>query len=448
MTTNIAPNPLQEMLESGEFFHLRDADAVHLIHSTFGPELERLKNAPPASEPGSTATSSSNAASGQLSPSRLLFDADFDEVNRTLVGMLALKWLIANDYDTFTSTQHASTKLSRESFTQFQHLCYSVFQTPEDFFSLLVATVVNDLGKDPTLATDLVKVTGRSINGLNHDMVVYEAAQVNLVPCLQLLDEPHRKEVMLGLEFSANLNIAQFVQAENVPGSLSSVFLMTEHALNSKLLEQLLDVAGSAGHREFSSAKPMSEPVFQAFMTAHQALLDVLRGHASFRKGYDEILVERSVLLDKTGFQHLSIDIPEERALLRLLTMGRTADRSQADCFADAFYSLPNTIRQSLVQGLNVDGIDDGKAILPYYMPALISEGLKNARNSTSEAKKDVLVSLMTFLTRVLDGTKPLPGQQGVIVERNLLFAKDTVRSDAFRMNPKILDQLQIPSEA
>jgi hypothetical protein len=128
-------------------------------------------------------------------------------------------------------------------------------------------------------------------------------------------------------------------------------------------------------------------------------------------------------------------------------SMSRTVDKAQAEQFADAFYSLPDPIRQKLVEGLSVDGYNDGKAILPYYMPAIISEGLKNTITATASAKKHALVSLMRFLTRVLDDTKPVPGQRGVIIERILMFAKDVIRSEAFRADPSVLDELQIPVE-
>ncbi|KAI9857287.1 MAG: hypothetical protein M1813_008325 [Trichoglossum hirsutum] len=449
MTPTFTPDSsLEESIARGEFFNLNDVDALRLILGAFPTELERLKNASPASEPGITTSPVSNDGFKLTpSPSQLLFGADYDEVNRTLVGMLALRWVMSDDYDAFTGCQNPSSKLHPESFTELRDLFLQNLQTPADILSLLVATVVNDLGKDPSLAKDFASTTGQSLRGLNHDMVVYEAARAGMVPCIRQLDALHMGEVMLGLQCGSELNAAQLAQAENVPGSLGGLLIMKghEHAFALKFMELLLDVAGAAGHVDSRCAKQMIEPVFQAFNTTREALLDVIAGQSSLRQGYDKVLIKRGLMLQEKGFRPLAINKPDERALLRLLTMGRTADKAQAEWFASAFDTLPGPTQKQLVNGLSVDGFEDGKAILPYYMPAMISEGLKNARDSP-DAKTEALASLMRFLARVLEGTQPEPGKPGVVVERDLLFARDTISSAAFLENPRVLDGLEIPT--
>jgi len=163
------------------------------------------------------------------------------------------------------------------------------------------------------------------------------------------------------------------------------------------------------------------------------------------REGYDKVLEGRGNMLQQKGFRGLSVKIPEERALLRLLTMGRTADKEQAELFYKTFYSLPQSTRQELVDGLNVDGYNDGKAILPYYMPAMLSEGLENTKMPSESLKQEALSSLMRFLARVLEGTKPDPGADGVVIERNLMYARDTIASEQFREDPSVLDTIPIP---
>jgi hypothetical protein len=54
---------------------------------------------------------------------------------------------------------------------------------------------------------------------------------------------------------------------------------------------------------------------------------------------------------------------------------------------------------------------------------------------------------LMRFLTRVLNGTRPMPGKEGKVVERNLMFARATIRSEEFKQNPTVLDKLKIPKD-
>jgi hypothetical protein len=277
-------------------------------------------------------------------------------------------------------------------------------------------------------------------------MVIYEAAKANMVPSLRLLDEIERRDVILGLHVGATLNIAQLAQAENVPGSLASLLMMkgNKHAFDLKIMEQILDVAGAAGHVDPSGAKPMNEPVFQTFISTRNALIDVVTGDCSLRAAYDKVLLERESFLEREGLRPLSIEIPQERALLRLLTMGRTSDIPQAELFTDAFYALPQIIRQRLIDGLNVNGYDDGKAVVPYYMPALFSEVLQDNVND-STAARNALIALMSFLARVVRDTKSNPGQPGRVIERNVIFARDVIRSEAFKADPHILDNVAIP---
>jgi hypothetical protein len=446
MTPRNAPRgpTLQQSIIDNKFFALSDESALRLIGDAFPTELEWLKNAEPASETGVITSPVDDNQAEKIFPSRLLFGADYDEINRTLVGILALRWIIADDYTAFTRYQNENTKLRRDSFTQLREFFLENLQSPADTIALLVATVVNDLGKDPNLATDFASVTGQSLEGLNHDMVVYEAARADMIPCIRQLDPPHKAEVMLGLQCGSELNPAQLAQAENVPGSLGGLLIMrgNRHAFALKYMELLLDVAGAAGHVDPRCAKPMTEPVFQAYNTTREALLDVIAGRCSLRQGYDKVLTKRGLMLQETGFRPLSVTSRSERALLRLLTMGRTADKTQAELFATAFDSLPGGTRERLIDGLSVDGYKDGKAILPYYMPALFAEGLKNSKQGGEVRSVE---ALMRFLARVVGGTRPAPGNKGEVVERNLLFARSVIGGAGFREDPNVLDGLEIP---
>lgn len=432
-----------------KIYNGEDADVLRLIRDAFMPELERLKHASIASESEAYAASDCDDDHEKVpSPSHLLFGKEHDEINRTLTSVLALKWILTGKYGIFTRYQNPSDKLRPTSFEKLQELFVKGLAHPGDLFALLVATVVNDLGKDPNLVQNVLERTGKVLQGSNHDTIVYEAAKADMIPCMQQLDPVHREEIMLGLKVGSQLNVAQLAQAENVPGSLEGVLAMRghEHAFTLKFMEQLLDVAGAAGHVDWRCAKQMIEPVFQGYVATHEVLIDIVNGRSSLRAGYDKVLIKRGSMLQDKGFRPLSISIPQERALLRLLVMGRTAESEQAEWFVDAFENLPDSIRQDLVNGLSVDGHNDGKAILPYYMPAMISECLRSTVNGTASAKTDALSSLMRFLARVFGGTKPMPGQPGLIVERDLMFARDTIRSQAFKTDPSVLDKMDIPT--
>ena len=438
---------IQTCIDENSFFQLSDADAVQIFGEAFGPELDRLKNASPTAE--STPTDTEEVFGDKnASPSQQLYGQDYIEVNRTVLGMLALKWLMVGDhgdYNAFTCQQAPVVKLRPESFEKLRRLFQEGLQDSKDIYALLVAMVVNDLGKDPDLSEDVIAGTGDSKQ--NHDMIVYAAAQANMIPLLDDFDAARKADLILGLQFGSGLNAAQLAQAENVPANLKGALLMKGHdkAFSIKYMELLLDVAGADGHLDARGAKAMIEPVFQSFMTTRQVLQDIVAGKCDLRTGYDQVLTHRQKMLEKDGFKTLSVTVPLERALLRLLTMSRTASKHQADQISQAFYSLPNSTQRALVDGLSVDGYNDGTAILPYYIPALFAETIRNTAKSNDKQQVAALGSVMRFLTRVYNGTKPMPGKVGAVVERDLSFAQDIVKSQKFKADPFILDGKAIP---
>ncbi|MCJ1394729.1 hypothetical protein MMC18_007609 [Xylographa bjoerkii] len=428
-----------------KLFTLTDLDAVKLFGTTFAPELSSLKNAAPTVESSPIKTTEEFGPF----PSQLLFQEDHAEVNRTIVGMLALKWLVAGDYDAFTGQQFPAAKLRRESFDQLRELFMAGLKTEDDVYALLVATMVNDLGKDPDMPRKATQFLQEYPPNPNHDMIVYIAAQHGMLPLINESEgTASHKKLMQGLLFGSEVNIAQLAQAECAPGTLKHVkeiMAGQEHAFALKFMELILDVAGADGHHDARCAKPMIEPVFQGYMVARQALMNIVQEKCSARDGYDQVLSHRSRLLETDGFTVLSVQDPYERALLRLLTMGRTTTNEQASWFNQAFRNLSHRVRRALSEGLNVDGIDDGIAIVPYYMPALFSETLKTTRHSSKDTKVAALTSLMRFLARIYAGTKPIPGAKGEVIECSVAFAQDVVKSHDFKNNPAILDDLKIP---
>jgi hypothetical protein len=107
-----------------------------------------------------------------------------------------------------------------------------------------------------------------------------------------------------------------------------------------------------------------------------------------------------------------------------MLLISRIADADQAELFLKTYNALPLLIRTLLFNNLNVNDYNDGKAILPYYMLAIFSEALENVAYEPLPRKIKVVSSLIHFLMRVLDGTRPIPGNEGKVVERNMLFTR------------------------
>lgn len=494
-----------------QFYILPEGELLGQIYCCFSDEINRLKRAY-AIETDSPSTSLSQEAPWHTTPSQLLFGEDYDEINRTLTGVLALRWIMTDDYERFTSGQNAKGKLSPASFQWLKRYYTDHLSDPEELFCLILAIVVNDLGKDPILSEDYFEKTNKIISQANHDTILLEAAKEGMLPCLSYLDATHRQDIMLGLELGSELNAAQLAQAENVPVNLEGLLLMhgNEHAFNLKFMEQILDIAGAQGHIRSDGASNLTEPVFQAFKTVQEVSLSIINRQCTLRQGYDRVLTGRGAMLEAVGYKHLSVHNDEQRALLRLLTMGRTSTLSRAQLIEQAFHDLDPTHKYLLVQGLNIDGDqDDQTAVIPYYMPAMLAEAIRNTRNSPKQVQ--ALTSLMRYLARVLvwrdtedspdqiethdhhhhhhsnsnnnnktwpandlprrasmtatpsNTTNPQPfsavantnantnvkqgreGREGRVFERNMTKAREMINSAAFRETPEIMDGLDPP---
>jgi len=427
---------------------LEDDELVEFIGNHFKPELEHLKHATPSAE------SRNGGTSDQHSPSYKLFGAVYAEIDRTILSVLCLKWILTNNYDVFTASQSEGVRLSRNSFSSLAKQFIDLLESSRDVVVLIVAIVVADIGKDTNLATKIEKHIGHEVTG-NHDQLVYQAAKAGLIPCLHELDSGERHCVLLGLEFAANLNIPQLVQAENLPGSLSGIrsspCIEEPRSLHIKFLEVILDVAGAAATKSTRGSVTMTEDTYHAYTCAIKALTELISTDGwTELQCYNTVLDARALLLKRAGFQRsLSTTNSSDRALLRLMCMGRVTDRETAECFEDAFNDLDKMTEQTLSARLNANGLSDAdRAVLPYYAPALFARILSYKTPRGADWTRKALLYLMGFLNRACiasDNATELC--KDYIITRDLSFILGTLTSDQFKENPAVLDNASLPRE-
>lgn len=422
--------------------HITDDQALFLLKANYSELLTWLSQKADATAEGGTSTPKGIFGPNKnLTPSILLFGADIVEVNRTAVGYLALKWILANDYETFTQNQAAPVRLSRESFSRLRSYVLATLKTPEDLDAMIVMILTNDLGKIKRYHELTEKAVGRAV--VDHDEVLFVGFREwpEISPNFMRLSAEKKGWIIDGLKMGSNLNIGQFAQAENLPANLLGVRSLTgkPEAFEFKFIELLLDVAGANGHLDAGGAKVMIEPVYQNFMLARNALHDIITG-GSVRDGYDQILIEKNRLLVGKGFRSLDVKSSVERAILRLLTLRRTTTREQAEELYEVFLGLPANARAILVSELNVDGTDDGWGTLPYYAPALINNALVSlfkTPGGSIEALRTVFLSLARVFqeARIQLKNRQSSGIYTVNVESLAKFAL----SDEYRDNPDAL---------
>lgn len=133
------------------------------------------------------------------------------------------------------------------------------------------------------------------------------------------------------------------MQGECPPASLEilSTLQGKGQGVNLQAMVTLLDVAGAGGLADTRSCIVMSEPVFQAYMSAPETFNTFSNGSIpSPRACYDHILEYRAKNLQQLGFNFPS-SADEGRALSRLLCMGRVATNEQANHYKKHLISSP-----------------------------------------------------------------------------------------------------------
>lgn len=406
-------------------------DLARMVYREFSPDIDRLQRAysirngrwtPPCTP----------------SPSYILFHENYDEVNRTLVGLLSLRWIHLGDYDNFVCSQSPEVRLTRESFLWIRRFYQQAIVGSDALYALITSIIINDLGKDPQLATDYQKATGIDISNSNHDAILLKACDAGLVHSLGKLPSQCKTDIARAIELGATFNFGQLAQAENAPVCLSGLLRMKDspRSFQLRFMEQLLDIAGAAGHMDWTCAKKLTQPIFESYRNVFDACQGIIAGTLDLRGGYDLILIRRAVTFHNKGFRLMQVEESQnDRALLRLFCMGNVTTLETTQLFEATWNALDDSIRGALVYSLNVDGQKGEPAVQPTYMPAFLSH-MKDGR---------ALTYAFQYLCRLLTATD-VEDSSAVVIERSLLeVLKQYVESGKFDQDPTILERIDIP---
>jgi hypothetical protein len=340
-------------------------------------------------------------------------------------------------------------RLTLESFSWIQRLLASLSTSPDDLHCLVMSVIINDLGKDAKLAVEYQELTGENIESFNHDVILIKAVNAGLIRCLDRLPSQQMEYLIRGLKLEAELNLGQLAQAENPPAALSVLRCLQgdKRAFDEQFTKLLLDVSGAMGHMDWTSAKLMTEPVLQTLCAAYDAGSSIVSGECGVWDAYNIVLTRRAHILSEKGLRSLDINDFENRALMRLLCMGRVTDVEVARSFESTWQSLSPDVRQSLAHNLNLVGSVTEPAVLPTYMPALLSEIVDLTVTETEDVRKRALDAAFRYLSRVMTITRK-PSKPVDFVERSVLrVVKEVVQCQEFRANPEILETTDIPED-
>ena len=441
----MAESPLYESIRNKSFWNMPDEDLLELIRDQFPGELTRLKNAYSLKPTGIPRPDTPSI-------SQRLYGENFDEVNRTLVGVLALRWLWHGKYDVFVGTQPEAIRLKHDSFEWLRTNFKAGLESDEDVYALVVTMIINDLGKDPLLAEDYAEKKDMDISKVNHDMILSLAMEAGLVPALDRIEEHHRQDIIKGIKLGSDFNFGQLAQAENAPASLAGLLGMSDssRAFEVRFMEQILDLAGASGHEDWTCARKMIEPIFQSYKNVFAVATAIISGDGDLRKGYDVILARKLDLLHRSGYdKDFDVTKPDERAMMRLFCLGNTNNPQNAELYFTAFNSgISRRTRQTLIDGLNTDGSVEKPAVQNTYAPAMFTKATGNTPTGSREEKIKAISAVMTYLAKCFivtkDQHKKLP--EGVtVIERDLRSVLEVVESEEFKKDPSCLDREKAP---
>ncbi|RSM09200.1 hypothetical protein CEP52_004254 [Fusarium oligoseptatum] len=436
------------------FFSISDTQVIELIGEGFPEELARLARAYSIRDQAFTVPTTP-------SPSRILYQAEYDEVNRTIVAVLALRWIYNNDYASFVRAQPEATRLTRSSFDWVRGRLADALSEPTDLHTLITLVLINDLGKDAQMTMDYMGCRGEDISALNHDTILLRAAEAGMVPCLGKISPRQLKQIMRSLEMGSEFNFGQFAQAENAPVCITRLQQADtdQHVFDLHFAEQLLDISGAAGHMDWTCAKKSIEPILDAYRNVYDVALQVVAGQLKPQAAQDVILVRRARILQAKGFRQLSTENPNERALMRLLCLGGVVDLETAELYGQVWDDLVSHDKTgstaSLIHTLNLSGSEVEPAVQPTYIPALLAQALSGegpggGRPKTRVERRMALESALRYLDRVMTveprGWKGGLSGRATVVERNVLdVIKGVVQGRHFRDDPSVLDAVDVP---
>ncbi len=351
------------------------------------PELKDLTSEALASPAAHKKTDEDNNLGRLLFPE--LESSQLVEFDRSAASLLTLEWVLLDDYESFTECQPVATKLSRKSFNLLRAYTQSVLETPEDIQAMKVFLAINDLGKIKSVADQVSQ--GLNIDEVDHDEILRLALThyPELSPGFQSLPESHQDMVLKGL--ATQFNLAQFMQAENVPANLSKLKHVDEKTLHFYLMHTLYDIAGAQGHVTQKGSQVMTETTFRNFEAA-------IKSVDGLTKGKSEVEVYNDYLHHACPVE-VDLAKPDEYMLARLCGMMRITNTWQAVALQAVVTNLPEQTRNVLKKALNKTGIDDGTALLAYYSPAFLRNiNLASNPNNFSEA---ITVGLTTLANTI-----------------------------------------------
>lgn len=397
---------------ASDLLGLEDLSFLHAIIRRY-PEANFLAGPAEASPEGNPKLKDSALAYKVFEPSQVHPEAI--EADRTFLGLLLLKACLNGNHAYFPN-------LSQESFDKLKVFTQRIIKTDSDLEFALYSLACNDLGKTQKLVDENVGLMGRKAD--DHDQLLAElvANKSDLFPGLQRLSAEQREMYAGGL--TANLNLAQYVQGENLPENLKAIQNISPDARNLRLIAEIYDFSGATGHVRHDSSMLMNEDNLFAYLTAADELMKDPRDQAYQR--YINIRAER------VG---IAADTAQGFALGRIAAMARTFTPEGGEAIKRVWENLPCKAREILAEELSVSGSDGKTGLLIYYAPAVIANAVKTAK----DFERGLRLSLLSFAQKYEEARQSVVSASPAIVTVNVADVAKQAATDPERIAPALL---------
>jgi len=355
------------------------------------PELARLVT-PTQTSPDSGIQDPTSRTVGEV-----LFEGktaeELVEVNRTLVGVMALHWLYNGQYEQFTECQSGSHTLTPETFGKLHYYVRGVIGEPGDpeaiarFRAMEYLIVINDLGKVQEVVEEVERRSDKV--EVDHDKVLLKVLEQypELAASLARIGEQGfgERELRLIVDgLRTDFNVPQLMQLESVAASLRGIEGVPQDAIDFWMVHALADLAGGMGAQAQNGSLTVDEPTGQNFLLAAESVRSENRTAEGVYNQYREGLAQRlGINLEPAATR---------QAVTRWCGMLRTPDGAEAGQVTRAFISLPPSVKSILERELNISGLENRQALLLYYLPALV----RNVRSFAITAGETPLQALQT----------------------------------------------------
>eukprot|EP00930_Biecheleria_cincta_P055421 TRINITY_DN41740_c0_g1_i1.p1 TRINITY_DN41740_c0_g1~~TRINITY_DN41740_c0_g1_i1.p1 ORF type:complete len:1506 (-),score=256.24 TRINITY_DN41740_c0_g1_i1:248-4735(-) len=298
---------------------------------------------------------------------------DMVEKKREVGALLAVYWIVSNQYDQFVRSQAPAARLSQESWGKLQdwtRRTVNLTENVQHVQAMLVFVAIMGVGKIKTFRTAFTP----ECHEFNEALVkVLQHAPFTFPSFARLGKES--QQMILSCLMASDFNFGQFLQAENTPANLLVVKEIShgdKSILGFFLFKIFAAMCGILGMKSLEGSLFMGEKMYTNFKVGLEVLQHLESD--SPQQVYNRFLAERA------HSQGLAFDasVGESRAVVRLACMARVFDSENGSKVRDAFGSLDAAERERLSRFLNADGIEEKPAILLYNAPNLLQNGSEN----------------------------------------------------------------------